>query len=121
MRKFGQKRFELFKAMVVVVPLLIVSLIGFNVYYTYGTIEQETIVVTEKHRNCSTNNGRMDCKWLVMTEAEVFENSDSLFHLKWNSSDVQAKLREGEEYTVRVYGWRVPFLSQYRNIIKVVE
>jgi hypothetical protein len=49
-------------------------------------------------------------------EKEVFENSDSLFQWKWNSSDFQQELEIGKTYTFKVYGYRVPFLSWFRNI-----
>jgi hypothetical protein len=41
---------------------------------------------------------------MVFTESEVFENEDALFLGKWNSSDVQGKLKVGEAYTVKVIG-----------------
>ncbi len=49
-------------------------------------------------------------------EKEIFENSDSLFQWKWNSSDFQQELEIGKTYTFKVYGYRVPFLSWFRNI-----
>ncbi|HHX70455.1 MAG TPA: DUF1523 family protein [Gallicola sp.] len=54
-----------------------------------------------------------------MTEDEVFENEDEFIRLKFNSSDVQNKLKVDSTYTVRVIGWRIPFLSTYRNIIEI--
>lgn len=60
-------------------------------------------------------------KYLIYGEAEVFENTDKLLYLKFNSSDVQRDLEIGETYVVEVAGWRVPFLSMHRNIIKIVK
>ena len=52
-------------------------------------------------------------------EVRVFKNTDSLIEFKFNSSDFQAKLEPNKKYKLKVYGWRIPFLSQYENIIKV--
>jgi hypothetical protein len=52
-------------------------------------------------------------------EGEVFENSDTFFYQKWNSSDIYGKLTVGNKYKATVYGWRIPFLSNYRNIIEI--
>ncbi len=47
----------------------------------------------------------------------MFENTDSLYNFKYSSSDVYNDLKIGKCYTLRVYGWRIPFFSWYRNII----
>jgi len=52
-------------------------------------------------------------------DAEVFENTDDLFYFKFNSSDVQNELKVDNSYTVKVIGFRVPFLSMHRNILSV--
>lgn len=48
---------------------------------------------------------------------KVFENTDSILELKWDSSDIYAQLEEGKTYDIRTYGWRSPFLSWYENIL----
>jgi len=62
-----------------------------------------------------------DYKYLIYGEEEVFENTDVFLYFKFNSSDVQRDLRIGETYEVEVAGWRVPFLSMHRNIIRVIK
>lgn len=56
----------------------------------------------------------------------AFENTDSLLEClfdgcKFDSSTLQAKLKGAEKSNavcdIRTYGWRVPFLSMYKNII----
>jgi hypothetical protein len=79
--------------------------------------EPVTITVTDKERTMS----HQDSKFLVYTKHEVFENTDALWKLKFNSSDVQGKLMVGETYNVRVTGLRIPFLSWHRNIVKVED
>lgn len=65
-------------------------------------------------------------KYLIFTELEdgstkVFENTDSLIEWKFGSSDMYAKLKEDHTYKIKTYGWRIPFLSWYENIIGVEE
>lgn len=87
-------------------------------YYSYyDTKDIVTITVSDKERISTEESS----KYLIFTESEVFENTDDLFKLKFNSSDFYAKLKIGETYTVEVYGWRVPMMSMYRNIIRIVK
>ena len=48
----------------------------------------------------------------------VLTDSDCLFSLKFNSSDVYAALEEGKTYKFKVGGFRVHILSWYPNILE---
>jgi hypothetical protein len=66
----------------------------------------------------------MSHKYMIFTENKkgeilVFEDSDSLLRLKYNSSDFYAKIKIGETYRFTVVGYRIPFLSDSPNIIKI--
>ena len=102
------------------VAFILAASIVFNgvLYFTEETVE---ILVTDKERIVENSEDRVTSKYLVFSEAEVFENTDSFLFFKWNSSDLQGQLTPGHMYRVRVYGFRVPFLSMYRNIIEVKE
>lgn len=102
----------------VAITLLLVFLVfGYPMSY-YNSQETVTIEVLDKERiGLSSDN----YKFLVYTSDEVFENTDSLLYLKYRSSDLQRDLTVGEEFTVTVAGWRVPFLSMHRNIIRIEE
>ena len=50
-------------------------------------------------------------------EGEAFCVTDSWSFLQFDSSDRYGKLREGLQVNARVAGWRVPFLSWYRNVL----
>ena len=101
---------------IITVVLIAVVLCGV-VYYT--TVETVTIEVVSKERVTKGTGENMESKYMVFTETEVFENTDVLWFWKWNSSDVQGKLKANDTYNVKVVGWRVPFLSMYRNIIEI--
>ena len=51
-------------------------------------------------------------------ETRVFQNTDSFFRGKFDSSNVYGSLKKGETYTVTVVGYRIPLFSWYENIIK---
>lgn len=87
--------------------------------YQIWSVDNVTFTVTGKERVVSGSGDNMSSYYLIFTENETFENSDALFHGKFNSSDIYGKLREGFYCSARVYGFRVPFLSMYRNIISV--
>lgn len=90
-----------------------------NVAYNYGTEEHVRFTVSDKERIVESNDDDgVSSKYIVFTEeGEVFENTDSVLRFKFNSSTVQGQLKEGQIYDATVYGWRIPFLSTYRNIV----
>lgn len=78
------------------------------------------ITVTDKDRIIKGD----DSYYVVFADLQngqnkVFKNEDTLIEGKWNSSDIQGKLKVGEKYKIFVYGYRFPFLSMYENIIEV--
>lgn len=110
------------RVILVAVAIIVVIAIPINFWIAIGTQEVVTVSVTGKERITeSDSEGRASSKYLVFTENETFENTDSIMVMKWNSSDIQGKLVEGEEFRIKVYGFRIPFFSSYRNIIEVIE
>lgn len=102
-----------------IMGLLIVAAIAFLGGLTYSlsyssvdTIENVTIESKERVQNGESS------KYMIFTDKEVFENTDSLMHLKWNSSDVYRDLKPGAVCDLTVNWFRVPFLSMYRNILE---
>lgn len=83
-----------------------------------------TITVTDKDRIATGSGEDRESKYLVFGELEngktkVFENTDSFIEFKFNSSDYQGKLKTGQTYEIKTYGWRIPIFSQYENIVDV--
>jgi hypothetical protein len=101
-----------------IMGIVVVVIIFFStMFYVYGTDEYVTFTVVEKERVAESDSAR----YLIFTDGEVFENTDSLWYWKWRSSDIYGNIKEGKTYNAHVYGWRVPFFSWYRNIIKMEE
>ena len=90
-------------------PLLI------NIFYVYGTQQDRTITVNKTERVNSRDNS--SSKYLVYAKEGVFENTDSLLRLKFNSSDVYNSILPEQTYVCDTYGWRIPFFSTYPNIV----
>lgn len=100
---------------VVLLAIMLAGMILVSPILAYVTNDTVTFTVKEKE-NIVRNDSS---KYLIYTDSEVFENTDSLWYWKWNSSDVYRDLEVGKQYEAEVYGFRVPFLSWYRNIVDV--
>ena len=107
------------RAPILIIALVLAALIGGDLYITYGTVETVTITIKDEERIVTGSGKSTQSKYLVFTASETFENTDTLLHGKFNASDLQGALDRGQTYCVRVYGFRVPLLSWYRNIISI--
>jgi len=90
-----------------------------NYNMTKASEEYVRVTVTDKESIVVSDGKTSHNKYLVYCEGEVFENTDSFIFSKYDSSDLQGKLVVGTEYTAQVAGWRIPWMSSYRNIISV--
>lgn len=109
-----------------IVLLIFIVVIGARLGITYATRQSYTITVNDTEIKRGRVGKNPNDKYLVFAttsdgEDKVFENTDSLLNFKWDSSDIQAKLKQGHKYNIEVYGFRIPFLSSYQNIIDVKE
>jgi hypothetical protein len=101
------------------IAVMLIGLVVYNVAY-YQTSEEITITITDKERITESNgDGGVTSKYLIFSENETFENTDEFWLGKFNASDVQGGLKIDSTYTVRVIGWRIAFLSSYRNIVEI--
>ena len=115
---------KIFVVIVMIAVFLGLS-IGYEAIFSFNDTEY-TITVTDKERIYEGSGDTSSSKYLVFGEDEngnalVFENTDCFIRGKWNSSNIQGQLKEGNTYKVTVVGYRVPFFSMYQNIIDVAE
>lgn len=106
----------------VVIAVIAVPVMNFTNDHKY------TITITDKERVTAQFAKDNISKYLIYGEDEngktyVFEDTDTLFRWKFNSSDVYGALKEGETYELTVIGFRVHILNWYENIVdfKAVE
>ena len=98
-----------------IVAIVIIGLVAIDPILSYST--KSVVQFTVNDKAAVINNH--DSQYLIYTTAGVYEDSDSLWYWKWNSSDVYNQLERGSTYTATVYGFRIPFLSLYKNIVTV--
>jgi hypothetical protein len=84
-----------------------------------GNVSYYEIEVVEK----VVKNSKSSSKYLIFAKIgeteKVFENADAWLRLKFNSSDIQAKLKVGGKYKVKTCGYRFQLFSWYENILEV--
>lgn len=120
-RKQRKAMFGMIMFMIIFIMLGVVISIPFNF-----NDHEYTAIVTDKERIVKGSGESTDSKYLVFVddvngESRVFENTDTLLRLKWNSSNIQGELKVGHTYKITVVGFRMSFMSMYENIIKVEE
>ena len=100
-----------------IVALFILLFVGSGIF-AYATEEQVRFKVTKVERVQKSESGY----YLIFTDRGVYKNSDSLWYMKFDSSDLYARLdtgqMDGTQINATVDGWRVPFLSMYPNIVE---
>lgn len=90
--------------------------IGFVPIKQYALQDEVTFTVSKTERVNYSNNS----KYLVWSkEGDVYENIDTVWFLKWNSSDVQGQLLPETKVKAHITGLRFGFFSWYPNIISV--
>ena len=109
----------------IMITVILVLSIGYEAIFSFNDTEY-TITVTDKERIYEGSGDTSSSKYLVFGDDDngnslVFENTDCFIRGKWNSSNIQGQLKEGNTYKVTVVGYRVSFFSMYQNIIKIEE
>ena len=104
------------------IALVVIAVIAFPVM-NFSNDHTYTVTITDNVRvTTQVAEGQTDSKYLIYGEDEngktyVFEDTDTLFRWKFNSSDVFGALKEGETYELTVIGFRVHIFNWYENII----
>ena len=59
--------------------------------------------------------------FMIATESRPLVNHDAWYRLKSDSGNVQneAIRLKGKEVVIRKYGWRIPMLSMYENVVSI--
>lgn len=102
--------------------VIIGVIIMFSVIRSFPHFVRNTYIVTIANKQIKKENNTN--KYFIYTEMEngdtkVFENSDSVLEFKFNSVDIYGGIRINRKYEVKTYGFNIPILSLYQNIIKV--
>src|SRR5690348_13587760 len=100
------------------VALLIIGSIVVSIVKVNNN-HQVTFTVNKSERVCSSSG--KSCRYLIFTNNGVYENTDSLWKGKWNSSDLYNQIQTGKTYKCDAIGFRLPLFSWYENVIKCEE
>lgn len=91
--------------------------IGKCTYHTSVEEKQTTFTINKMEVKRDDDFDR----YLIFTDKGVYENTDSMFKFKFNSSDLHNELQPGKTYQAITVGPRIQFLSMYPNVIKAQE
>lgn len=97
--------------------IIMVLFIVLMISLSYSSVNHITITIKDKERIQDGSSS----KYLIFTPNEVFENTDSILFMKFDSSDVYNNLDVGKTYNVKVNWYRIPFFSSYRNLLEIEQ
>jgi hypothetical protein len=85
-----------------------------------ASIKEAKFTVDRRERVTKGSGDSQRSYYLVWSrEGEVFCVADTWSFFSFDSSDRYGKLRDGSQVQASVAGWRVPFLSWYRNVVEI--
>ena len=94
--------------------LIFIATVGYGLLYAFAE-GSETITINEKWVKYSGD----DAKYLVGSEdGQVFQITDTIIKLRFDSSNLYARIKEGQTCLIRTQGWRFPLFSDYKNILE---
>lgn len=113
----GDIEFWLYGTVIAGTCLVFLGLIFVGFYKATATHRQETFTIDKSERIAESKGGR----YLLYTDNGVYENTDSFWNGKFNSSDLYAQIQANHKYNCDVIGWRVPFFSWYPDVLSCKE
>ncbi|MEY8000538.1 DUF1523 family protein [Clostridium sp. Mt-5] len=107
-----------FKIGAMIIGIIILS----GIFISFPHFFRNTYTVTIASKQIKKQNNSTE--YLIYTQigngdTRVFKNTNSLLEFKFNSEDVYGGFRINRKYEIKTYGFRIPLLSSYENIIKV--
>lgn len=123
--KFRYSRFKYINFLrsrtgVIIILIGFIILIGVIMLFPHFIRNTYKVTVTNKlimqHNNTD--------EYFIYTQTEdgtikVFRNANNFLELKFNSKDLFWAMEINRRYEVTAYGFNIPMLSDYQNIVKV--
>lgn len=102
-------------SLVILVLLVVVASAAYSITYALNT-GHETITIEEKWEKIDGGTS----KYLVSsTNGQVFQITDTILMWRFDSSNMYASIKEGNTCNIKTQGWRLPILSDYKNILEI--
>ena len=99
-------------------PLIVfttsVSMISCNFLYAILTREEREIIVKKKYK--FDKSGFTDFM-IIDSNDKHYNLNNSLWYWKWNSIEDWHSIKEEQKLDTLTYGWRVPMLGMFPNIV----
>ena len=111
MKNFKMKFYAVIAALVIL----------FYMTLPYWSYKESTVNITGYAVKQYQHGDTLVSKYIVLTDHGAFENTDTWYYFKFNSSDLQAAMSQPGQYKIGYYGFRVPFFSGYQNIISATK
>jgi len=93
---------------------IILILFIINIIYVYATKKNKIITVKN-----STYFGQSRYGLNLITDKDnnVYQVKNSIYYLFFNSAELYQQLEINKTYKITYYGYRIPFINAYPNII----
>jgi hypothetical protein len=97
--------------------LFAVALVVLLTLYSYFISDTVMTKVTDAQMN------KVDGRFMIATEYRPLVNEDAKYRFKFDSGTLQneAIRLKGKAVKIKKYGWRIPFLSMYENVVNIEE
>lgn len=95
--------------------LLIVLFLVTNMFYSYFTSFEKIITVKEKD---SMRSGKYGKNIISDTDGNVYTVENSIYYEFFTAMELFTKIELNQPYKVKGFGYRIPFLGIYPNIIR---
>ena len=101
-----------FKVKAVLVGIALIIVLILYSYYIPDTV---------RTRITDAQMTKVDGFFMIATEYRPLVNHDAKYRFKFDSGSVQneAIRLKGKEVMIRKYGWRIPLLSMYENVVSI--
>jgi len=108
---------EFYKKLKVRSILFAVAFIVLAVLYSYFIADTIMTRITDAQMT------KVDGRFMIATEERPYVNEDAKYRFKFDSGTVQndAVRLKGKVVKIKKYGWRIPILSTYENVVKIEE
>jgi hypothetical protein len=98
---------------------ILIAIAAFIVMILWSYFIPDTIMT----RITDAQMTKVDGRFMIATEDRPLVNEDATYRFKFDSGTIQndaIRLR-GKVVKIRKYGWRIPILSWYENVVKIEE
>ena len=94
-----------------------IAVLVLTVLYSYFVADTVMTRITDAQMT------KVDDRFMIATEERPFVNYDAKYRFKFDSGTIQndAIRLKGKVVRIKKYGWRVPILSWYENVVRIEE